>query len=249
MGKYSCLSDDFSVKYSLERFFRLWKEESTLFSDEGYTMRSFVCGTSVLGVVIACVCLAAPKPAIVPGPGQWTIDTVFTHPQQIVLRGGGDGQSTRFWYTIITLTNNTRSDVDFYPKCDLMTDTFRIIPAGKGVTPVVFKQIKRRHESRYPFLEPLEKVGNRILQGEDNTKDIAIIWPDFDIRAKNIKVFITGLSNETAAIDHPIAKDEMGRPIKVFLRKTLELNYSLRGDPALRSDVKLAFKGKRWIMR
>jgi hypothetical protein len=212
-------------------------------------MRSFFYGTSALGLVIACVCLAAPEPAIVPGPGQWTIDTVFTHPQQIVLQSSVDNQPRRFWYTIITLTNNTDSDVEFYPKCDLMTDTFRIVPAGKGVSPAVFGHIKKRHQSSYPFLEPLEKVGNRMLQGEDNAKDVAIIWPDFDTQAKNIKVFVTGLSNETVAIDHPVAKDKTGRPLKVFLRKTLELSYAFRGDPSLRSDANLAYKGKGWIMR
>jgi hypothetical protein len=212
-------------------------------------MRSLVYVTSALGVVLACVCLAAPEPAIVPGPGQWTIDMVFTHPQQIVLQSSVENQSRRFWYTIITLTNNTDSDVEFYPKCDLMTDTFRIIPTGKGTTPAVFGHIKKRHQSRYPFLEPLEGVGNKILQGEDNARDVAIIWPDFDLQAKSIKVFITGLSNETVAVDHPVAKDETGKPLKVFLRKTLELSYDLRGDPSLRADSDLAYQGKRWIMR
>jgi hypothetical protein len=212
-------------------------------------MRRFVYGTLTLGVVIACVCLAAPEPAIVPGPSQWTIDTVFTHPQQIVLQTGGPDRLMRFWYTIITLTNNTNHDVEFYPKCDLMTDTFRITPAGKGVSPAVFGYIKKRHQSRYPFLEPLEGADNKLLQGEDNTKDVVIIWPDFDVQAKNVRIFITGLSNETAAIDHPVAKDKTGRPLKVFLRKTLELNYAFRGDPSLRFDAELAYRGKRWIMR
>ena len=212
-------------------------------------MRSLVYAISALWAVIACVCLAAPEPAVVPGPDQWTIDTVFTHPQQIVLQSSGDNQPRRFWYTIITLTNNTDSDVEFYPKCDLMTDTFRIVPAGKGVTPAVFGHIKKRHQSRYPFLEPLESVGNKIPQGEDNARDVAIIWPDFDVQAKNIKVFITGLSNETVAVDHPVAKDETGKPLRIFLRKTLELSYDLRGDPSLRSDSDLAYQGKRWIMR
>jgi hypothetical protein len=130
-----------------------------------------------------------------------------------------------------------------------MTDTFRIIPTGKGTTPAVFGHIKKRHQSRYPFLEPLEGVGNKILQGEDNARDVAIIWPDFDLQAKSIKVFITGLSNETVAVDHPVAKDETGKPLKVFLRKTLELSYDLRGDPSLRADSDLAYQGKRWIMR
>ena len=212
-------------------------------------MKSFVYGTLGVWAMTACVCLAAPEPAIVPGPDQWTVDMEFTHLQQIALQRGADNQPSRFWYTIVTLTNNTGDDVSFYPKCELMTDTFRIIPAGKDVTPTVFEQIKRRHQSRYPFLEPLDKVDNKILQGEDNTEDIAIIWPDFDAKAKNIRIFVTGLSNETVAIDHPVARDKTGKPRKVFLRKTLELSYAFRGDPALRADTSLVYKGKRWIMR
>jgi len=212
-------------------------------------MKRFFYGISGILVVITCVCLAAPEPAIVPAPGQWTVDMEFIHPQQIILRRSSDNQPMRFWYTIMTLTNNTGNDIGFYPQCDLMTDTFQITPAGKSVPPAVFEQINGRHKSRYPFLELLDKAGNRILQGEDNTKDIAIIWPDFDEKAKNIKVFITGLSNETTTVDHPVSKDEMGRAVKVFLKKTLELNYAIRGDPALRSDDSLAYKGKRWIMR
>ena len=204
---------------------------------------------SAIVAVMACVCLSAPEPAVVPGPGDWTVDVTFEHPQQILMRLSGDSKPRRFWYTIITLTNKTNRDVDFYPRCELMTDTFQIIPAGKGTPAAIFEQIKGRHQSRYPFLESLEKADNKILQGQDNTKDIAIIWPDFDAKAKNIKLFIAGLSNETVAIDHPVAKDKTGKPVKVFLRKTLELSYNLSGDAALRSDVNLAYKGKRWVMR
>jgi len=62
-------------------------------------------------------------------------------------------------------------------------------------------------------------------------------------------VFITGLSNETAVIDHPVAKDEEGRPVQVYLRKTLELSYSIGGDASSRTYAKLTYKGKRWVMR
>ncbi|MFH1716084.1 MAG: hypothetical protein ABIF19_01925 [Planctomycetota bacterium] len=212
-------------------------------------MKRVVCGIWAIWAVIACTSLAAPEPAIVPAPGQWTVDVEFTHLQQIVLRRGPRNQPVRFWYTILTLTNHTGNDVDFYPKCDLMTDSFQILSAGRAVTPAVFEQIKTRHRSKYPFLEPLEQAGNKILEGEDNAKDIAVIWADFDDKATNIKLFITGISNETAVVDHPISKDDAGTPLRVFLRKTLELSYDLKGDPALRSDASLTYKGKRWIMR
>lgn len=212
-------------------------------------MKGFVFGGLAVLVVIGCVCLAAPEPAIVPLPGQWTVDVEFTHPQQIVVRAGKVGKPRRFWYSIVTITNKTERDVDFYHRCDLMTDTFEIIPAGKGVPRGVFELLQNRYKSRYRFLESLEKTSNKILQGEDNTKDIVIIWPDFDSRAKNIKLFITGLSNETAIVKHPVAKDENGKAVNVYLRKTLELSYAVRGDAALRSDASLAYKDKRWIMR
>jgi hypothetical protein len=227
----------------------VWHRKKHIVIYEGDTMKRFFYGILGTWAIVACVCLAAPEPAIVPAPGQWTLDTEFTHPQQIALSRGSDKNPLQFWYTIITLTNNTGNDVDFYPKCDLMTDSFQIISAGKFVSPALFEQIKKRHKSRYPFLEPLNNAGIKMLQGEDNTRDIAIIWPDFDEQAKGVKFFITGLSNETVAVNHPILKGERGEPLQVFLRKTLELSYSLRGDQALRSSVSFDFQGKRWIMR
>ena len=206
------------------------------------------CVVAVLAALVA-TCLAAPEPAVVQKPSDWTVEVKFEHPQQIVLMLGANRAPRRFWYTIITLTNKANREVDFYPKCDLMTDTFQIIPAGKDTPPLVFKQIRRRHQLQYPFLESLETTSSRILQGSDNMKDIAIIWPDFDPDARNIKLFISGLSNETVAIDHPVAKDQTGRPVKVFLRKTLELSYSLGGDPNFRSDARLIYRDKHWVMR
>lgn len=212
-------------------------------------MKRFYYGILGIWAIVACVCVAAPEPAIVPAPGQWTLDMEFTHPQQITLPLASDKKPAKFWYIIITLTNNTGNDVDFYPKCDLMTDSFQIIPAGKFVSPSLFSQIKKRHKSRYPFLEPLNHAGSKILQGEDNARDIAVVWPDFDMQANSLKLFITGLSNETAAVNHPISKGQMGEPLQIFLRKTLELDYSLRGDQALRSSASFTFQTKRWIMR
>jgi len=212
-------------------------------------MKSIIYGLLGICAFTACLSIAAPEPAIVQGPNQWTVDTEFTHPQKVFIRRTSDNKPIIFWYIIITVTNNTSNDVDFYPKCDLMTDTFQIIPEGKDVIPAVFEQIKQRHKSRYQFLEPLSKVDNKLLEGEDNTKDIAVIWPDFDENASKITLFITGLSNETAVVNHPTAEDENGQAQKIFLRKTLELSYNVKNDPVSRNLVNVSFQGKRWIMR
>ena len=224
-------------------------EEPACSLESGLQMKRHVLYGTVLASVVTGLCLAAPRPAIVQRPGQWTLEVRYEHPQQMVLPGGPSGE-TRFWYMIVTVTNRTGQDADFYPKCDLLTDTFQIVPAGRGVTPAVFQAIKERHQGQYPFLESLQAVGNRVLEGEDNAKDIAIIWQDFDTQALGFKVFISGLSNETAVIPHPVAVDAAtGRPVPVYLRKTLELAYALRGDPGLRSSVEVVPKDHGWVMR
>ena len=214
----------------------------------------------ILAVTLFCTVFAAlsaqtaagtfPEPAVVQTPKQWTLDVVYDQPRQITLKLPGEKEPKRFWYIILTLTNNSSlADAAFYPSCELMTDTFRIVHAGKGVRGKVFRQIKIKHQGGYPFLERLDYVDNKILRGADNAVDVAIIWPDFDAKAKEVTLFIAGMSNEAKAINHPIKKDANGNPEKVYLRKTLALKYAIGGDPKLRASAALRFKKKTWVMR
>ena len=192
---------------------------------------------------------AAPKPALVQGPDLWTAEVKFEHPEQIIMNVAGEDTPKRFWYLILTITNNSREDVQFVPKCELVTDTFQVIPAGQKVPVVVFDKIKTRYQGRYPFLEWVEKTSFKLLQGEDHTKDIAVIWRDFDPDAKNIKLFISGLSNETVVLKHPTLKNDEGLPETIFLRKTMLLEYNIGGDEKFRSSAKLELIEKGWVMR
>jgi len=197
---------------------------------------------------LSCLAMTAPKPAVVQGPQHWTADVQLKHLEQIMFKAGPDAKPKRFWYVILTVTNNTDDDIDFYPQCELLTDTFQIIPAGRDVPVEIFDFIKRRHTGIYPFLEALDTSGMRILQGEDNTKDIAIIWPDFDKAAKQVSLFIAGLSNETKVVEFS-AEDKSAETIKVYLRKTMELDYTFSGDPKFRATPKITFQGQSWVMR
>jgi len=212
-------------------------------------MKQTIILTILLTGIIAPLAPAAPQPSIVPGQSDWTLNTVFTQPQQITLRIPGYRAPQRFWYIILTLTNTSDMDAPFYPKCDLMTDTFKVIPAWRDTKNMVFDKIKKRHKKKFPFLESLESAEPRILQGTDQTRDMVIIWPDFDPKARNISLFLAGLSNETVSIDHPTATDEDGNALKIYLRKTLELKYAIGGDAKLRKRASLVFKAKRWVMR
>ncbi len=226
---------------------RVFSENGVLVNKEHLMRRFALC--LIAFVVVTNSSLAAPEPAVVQPPGNWTLDVRFENLGQFVYRAGETSKPERHWYIILTLVNKSEQDVDFYPSCELVTDTFQVLAANKGTSTGLFDKLKARHQGKYPYLELLESAGNKILEGEDNTKDILILWPDFDPNAKSVKIYISGLSNETVAVDHPTKKDDSSRPLKVYLRKTLELSYSISGDPALRANQKIAFVSKRWVMR
>lgn len=202
----------------------------------------------LLVLSVALLAVGYPEPTKAKKAGIWTLHTEVTQPEQIYVNIPGQGHQ-RFWYIIVTVTNTTDEEVGFYPKCELVTDTFEVIIAGKNTPGFVSDKIKARYEGSYPFLENLEAIDRRVLVGSDNTKDIVIAWPDFDADAKKVKLFLSGLSNETAKVAHPIKKDEDENPEIIYLRKTLGLGYSIGGDPVRRGESRLDFEDKRWVMR
>jgi hypothetical protein len=205
----------------------------------------------VLAIALsASVQAAFPKPAVVQKVGEWTLTVKFEAPQQVTLRLPGRAAPERFWYLILSLTNESSlPEVAFFPACELVTDNFELIPAGIGVPKGVFDAIKLKHQGGYPFLESLDFADNRVNRGPDNTRDVVIIWKDFNPKAKEVSFFIGGMSNETAAIVHPAKTDANGNPEQVFLQKTLQLRYNVGADARLRDLATLKLIEQEWVMR
>ena len=204
-------------------------------------MRQLICVVITAMLIANCFAMGAPKPNTVPKTKEWTVDVKYEKLQQIAMRTQS-GAPAVFFYTILTVTNNTGRDVEFFPQCELLTDTFQVIPANIGVPQEVFDKIKARHAKAFPFLENLDSGGTKILEGEDNTRDIAIIFTDFDPRAKVVSIFVAGLSNETVAVENPNGEI-------AYLRKTLEMDYSISGDAKFRANPKITFLEESWVMR
>lgn len=197
-----------------------------------------------LFILICGVAFAAPRPSLAPASGIWTLDVVYTQPLQYAVKGD-DGQIDRYWYTILSLVNNTGQDVPFYPKFELMTDTWCIMPSDTGIVKCVYDSLKLMNEGSYPFLVSMDEVDNKILQGKDNSVDLLVVWKDFDPEAKSVKLFFAGLSNETAVVETEVN----GKETKFYLQKTLELDYSIPGDSKQRDMQQLAFESQKWVMR
>lgn len=179
--------------------------------------------------------------AAVAGITSWSLDVVYEQPRQISSGGA------MYWYVILSITNKTGDEVGFYPDCDLMTDTYQLIQAGAGVPGSVYQKVQELYKDKYPFLQPLENSMGKLLPGEDQTKDVLIVWKDFDRDARSIKLFVSGLSGATTSVEKPGVD---GAPAEqVMLRKTLEFDYAITSDPQMRTDSSLLYKGMQWVMR
>ena len=61
-------------------------------------------------------------------------------------------------------------------------------------------------------------------------------------RMGRFSIFVTGLSGENATVKGPDDKD-------VILRKTLQLNYLIRGDEVYPGEDEVNDDSQEWVMR
>ncbi|NIA06829.1 MAG: hypothetical protein GWP14_04180 [Actinobacteria bacterium] len=180
-----------------------------------------------------------PRPS--PSPRGWQLDFEYGPMKQIRLVLPGESNPKTFWYMPYTVTNNTGRDVSFYPRSYLFTDTGQLIEALQGVDalayPLIAKLIGRE------LLEEELFVRGKLLQGEENARESVIIWRDFDPQSVSFKLFISGLSGETAWVTDPMS----GK--KYSLVKTLQLSYGLGGDRYISAELTAQLKDHEWIMR
>ncbi len=84
-----------------------------------------------------------------------------------------------------------------------------------------------------------------MLQGQDNARDGVAIFRNFDPKAASFDIFVAGLSGETTPIQLPVpievteegpdGKERKVKKTKVFLTKTLRLNYTIGTEAAQRN--------------
>jgi len=181
---------------------------------------------------------AAPRPQIV--STSWNLDFEFDMPSPIAVKGV-DGQVRWYWYITYTVSNNSGSERDFVPEFTVANDRGQIITAGRGVPSVVFVKIKELLGD--PLLEsPVEVVG-RLLQGDDFAKRSVIVWPASYQDVDELRVFVSGLSGETAKFPNPLT----GEP--VFVRRTRMMTFATPGDAISPQDRSVKLLDVQDVMR
>jgi hypothetical protein len=112
----------------------------------------------------------------------------------------------------------------------------------------VFQRIKAREKNR--FLEHYTSVAGALRLGEDEAKEGVAIWKEPNPEMGRFSIFVSGLSGEHVIMkdaDGKELKDAEGRPI--ILRKTLQLNYLIRGDEVYPGEDEVNVDAEQWVMR
>lgn len=186
-----------------------------------------------------------PTPS--PYPITWELKFEHAAPKRIVVDLPGQAPQA-FWYMTYSVTNNTDQARTFLPVFEMMTNDGQIIRSDRNLPYKVFTEIKAREKSKY--LEHFTQIGGQVRIGEDEARDGVAIWKEPMPEMGSFTIFLSGLSGETARL-----KDAEGKDLKdakgdsIILRKTLQMNYYIRGDEVYPGWDEVSTRPQRWIMR
>lgn len=182
----------------------------------------------------------APRPAL--ASRSWQLDFSFSKPQRmrVMVGQGRQAHVVTCYYLRYTVVNNTGKDIFFVPRFEMLTDTGRVIAATSDISGKLFAAI--RHRTGDAFLINPMLVAGRLLQGKDYARDSVAVFMGLTSKDRGFKIFVSGLSGETAVQTDPLT----GKP--VVLHKTLLLHYSVPGE-AINLRPHPILLSKTWVMR
>jgi hypothetical protein len=157
-----------------------------------------------------------------------------------------DGRA--YWYIAYTVTNNSDKEQWFVPIFEMLTKEGTVIRSDRNIPAKVFETIKGQEKKKY--MEPYPQIAGELRLGEDQARDSVAIWPETSTRMGQFSVFVGGLSGEIQKVQDSSGqdvKDPEGNP--VILRKTLQLNFHIRGDEVFPGEDKVDQNPKEWVMR
>jgi hypothetical protein len=179
-----------------------------------------------------------PVPSIY--PVAWQLDFEHGTPQRVVVDVPGKGPPKAYWYITYTVTNNTDKEQSFLPVFEMVTSEGKVIRSDNNIPLKVFETIKAREGKK--LLEEGIRIGGAIRLGETQAKDGVAIWVEPMAEMGNFSIFVGGLSGEATNVKGADDKD-------VILRKTLQLNYLIRGDEVYPGEDEVNEHASDWVMR
>ena len=193
-----------------------------------------------------------------PGAGTYPVPSIYPKAFQFKFEHGlptrivvdlHDGQSPHaFWYLVYTVTNDSDQEQAFLPVLELYTKDGQAFRSDDHVKPAVFHAVAKREKN--DLLESQYGIGGELRLGPDQARDGVAIWPEPSAEMGSFSIYVSGLSGEYAFL-----KDAAGSDVKgpdgnpVILRKSLQLNYLIRGDEVYPGEDAVNENAESWVMR
>jgi len=133
-----------------------------------------------------------------------------------------------YWYLVYDVVNRTGQDRTWAPVMTLYTDRGHVLRDGDSVPRTVAANVMSHVGD--PLIEPKSTLIGRLRQGEGHAKRGIAIWPATRLDVNELRLFVEGMSPETAVVTNPATGDA------VTLRKNLFLHYLVPGDPSALRD-------------
>lgn len=170
----------------------------------------------------------------------WMFDFTYERPRAIAVEDE-NGENQWYWYMPYKVVNDTDQKRLFIPEFTIADNTGRIVTANASVPDEVFQKIKERRNNSL-LKSPVDVVG-QLLVGEDFAKESVAIWPANPEDVDSFKVFISGISGETATIQNPRTGES------VLVRRTLMLSYNTPGNYPTPQNQPVERTDEQWVMR
>ena len=186
-----------------------------------------------------------PKPS--PYPITWEFKFEHSAPKRIVVDVPG-GAAQAFWYMTYKVTNTTEQPRTFLPVFEMLMEDGKVHRSDRNIPYKVFTEIKAREKNK--FLEHFTQIGGEVRIGEDEARDGVAIWKEPNPEMGTFSIFLTGLSGEAVRLKDAEGKDVKGADGQsIILRKTLQMNYFVRGDEVYPGQDEVNTRPEAWIMR
>lgn len=150
-------------------------------------------------------------------------------------------ENESYWYFTYTVINRTGRDQIWAPHFLLYSDAGEARSSGEDVPARITDEIydllgNELIQTQYDILGSL-------LQGREHAKEGLVIWPAERMEVTELSLFISGISGETARVENPLTGEQD------LLRKTLQRNYLVPGDPIARGSEPAELVEQKWIFR
>lgn len=214
-------------------------------------MRRFTLLLALLSLVLGSAFALAEFPKPNQYPLSWELK--FTHglPRRIVV------DTKAYWYLPYTVTNKTDKEQLFLPDFEMVTENGVSTRSDNNIPHNVFLAAKK--ETGANLLEQPIKIGGQILLGEDQARESVAIWREPNPEMGAFSIFLTGLSGEAVMVKKEgndfktltnlegLSAEERAKIL--ILRKTLQLNYLIRGDEVYPGEDDVNENPEAWVMR